>query len=37
MNWPALGVGLAAFVIIGAFHPVVIKAEYYFSKTSKIL
>lgn len=32
MNWPALGVGLAAFVIIGAFHPVVIKAEYYFSK-----
>ena len=32
MNWPALEVGLAAFVIIGAFHPVVIKAEYYFSK-----
>ena len=32
MNWPALGVGLAAFVIIGTFHPVVIKAEYYFSK-----
>ena len=32
MNWPALGVGLAAFVIIGAFHPLVIKAEYYFSQ-----
>jgi len=37
INWPALniegvGVGLAAFLIIGVFHPIVIKAEYRFGK-----
>lgn len=25
-----LGIGLATFLIIGLFHPVVVKAEYYF-------
>lgn len=32
MNWQSVLIGLASFVIIGLFHPVVIKAEYYFSK-----
>lgn len=25
-----LGIGLATFLIIGLFHPIVVKAEYYF-------
>lgn len=25
-------IGLAAFIIIGVFHPIVIKGEYYFGK-----
>ncbi|MEG0163041.1 MAG: DUF4491 family protein [Mucinivorans sp.] len=25
-----LGIGLSTFIIIGLFHPVVVKAEYYF-------
>lgn len=29
-----LGIGLAAFLIIGLFHPVVVKAEYYFGVRS---
>ncbi len=32
MNFSGLLVGLATFVIIGIFHPIVIKAEYYFTK-----
>ncbi len=32
MNWESIFIGLAAFVIIGVFHPIVIKGEYYFSK-----
>jgi len=32
MQWMGLVIGLATFVIIGIFHPIVIKAEYYFSK-----
>lgn len=32
MNWQSILIGLSAFVIIGLFHPVVIKAEYWFSK-----
>lgn len=32
MNWQSVLIGLASFMIIGIFHPVVIKAEYYFSK-----
>ena len=31
MNVGAVIVGAASLVIIGAFHPIVIKAEYYFS------
>ena len=29
-----LGIGLAAFLIIGLFHPVVVKAEYYWGTRS---
>ena len=29
-----LGIGLAAFLIIGLFHPVVVKAEYYWGVRS---
>ncbi len=32
MNWQSVLIGLASFLIIGIFHPVVIKAEYWFSK-----
>lgn len=32
MNFNGLIIGIAAFVIIGAFHPIVIKSEYYFGK-----
>lgn len=31
MYFNGIIIGLSAFVIIGAFHPIVIKAEYYFS------
>lgn len=30
MNFAGIAVGLATFLIIGVFHPIVIKAEYYF-------
>lgn len=30
MNFSGLLVGLATFIIIGIFHPIVIKAEYHF-------
>lgn len=29
MNFTGIIVGLATFIIIGVFHPIVIKAEYY--------
>ena len=32
MNFQGIIVGALAFLIIGLFHPIVIKAEYYFSK-----
>ncbi len=32
MNFFGLILGLAAFCSIGIFHPIVIKAEYYFGK-----
>ncbi len=32
MNWLGVAVGALAFLIIGVFHPIVIKGEYYFSK-----
>ena len=31
MNFEPVIMGVAAFFIIGVFHPIVIKAEYYFS------
>lgn len=30
LHWDGLLVGAAAFCIIGLFHPIVIKTEYYF-------
>jgi hypothetical protein len=30
MNVQGAAIGLIAFVIIGVFHPIVVKAEYYF-------
>jgi hypothetical protein len=32
MNWQGIVIGAAAFLIIGIFHPIVIKSEYYFGK-----
>lgn len=32
MNFEGIIVGLATFIIIGIFHPIVIKAEYYIGK-----
>ncbi len=32
MNWSGIILGASAFVLIGAFHPIVIKAEYYIGK-----
>lgn len=32
MNWSGIILGLSAFAIIGVFHPIVIKAEYYLGK-----
>ena len=29
-NWEGVVIGLCAFLIIGVFHPIVIKGEYYF-------
>ena len=33
MNWQGILIGAAAFFSMGIFHPIVIKAEYYFSKS----
>ncbi len=32
MNYEGILIGVGAFIIIGALHPVVIKAEYHFGK-----
>lgn len=32
MNFIGLIIGLSAFLIIGIFHPIVIKCEYYFGR-----
>lgn len=32
MNYIGIIIGLATFLIIGIFHPIVIKAEYHFGK-----
>lgn len=31
MNWTGVIIGVISFVIIGVFHPIVIKGEYHFS------
>jgi hypothetical protein len=32
MNFQGITIGIIAFEIIGIFHPIVIKTEYYFGK-----
>jgi uncharacterized membrane protein len=32
MNYTGIIIGIISFAAIGVFHPIVIKAEYYFSK-----
>jgi hypothetical protein len=32
MHWQGIVIGLAAFLIIGIFHPIVIKGEYHFGR-----
>ncbi|MBE5934814.1 MAG: DUF4491 family protein [Lachnospiraceae bacterium] len=32
MNFEGLIIGVIVFLLIGVFHPIVIKAEYYFTK-----
>ena len=32
MKFDGLVIGIAAFIIIGVFHPIIIKCEYYFSE-----
>ena len=32
MNWSGIVLGAASFLIIGIFHPIVIKAEYHLGK-----
>lgn len=32
MNFTGLIIGVSVFLLIGLFHPIVIKAEYYFGK-----
>lgn len=31
MHWSGIVIGLTVFFVIGLFHPIVIKCEYYFS------
>jgi hypothetical protein len=33
MNFNGIIIGVITFITIGIFHPIVIKAEYYFSKS----
>ena len=35
LNWNGVLIGLATFLIIGLFHPLVIKGEYYFGAKIK--
>ena len=32
MNWSGIIIGISVFLMIGLFHPIVIKAEYYLGK-----
>ncbi len=34
-NWEGIVIGLSTFLIIGVFHPLVIKGEYYFGEKVK--
>ncbi len=34
MNWGGILLGAASFVIIGVFHPIVIRAEYRFGRAA---
>ncbi len=35
LNWEGLALGACTFIIIGVFHPLVIKGEYYFGQKVK--
>lgn len=35
LNWEGLALGACTFLIIGIFHPLVIKGEYYFGQKVK--
>lgn len=37
MNWQGILVGICSFLIIGLFHPLVVKGEYYLGQRSKWL
>lgn len=37
LNWEGLGIGLFTFLIIGLFHPLVIKGEYYLGRRVNII
>ena len=34
MNWNGLLIGVVTFLVIGLFHPLVVKAEYYWGTKS---
>jgi len=36
LQWWGPAIGLASFLIIGIFHPLVIKGEYYFGQRCKL-
>ena len=36
LNWEGLLIGVCTFLIIGLFHPLVIKGEYYFGRKINI-
>ena len=36
INWQGLVIGVCTFLIIGIFHPLVIKGEYYFGRKINI-
>lgn len=37
LHWEGLLIGLATFLIIGIFHPLVIKGEYYMGQKCNVL
>lgn len=32
LNWTGIIIGIVSFLIIGIFHPIVVKSEYYFGE-----